>query len=208
MDGTVSSGVDEVSERNLLRSGRRRRVGRTPDADEIRAEKTGAAGTEKLARQVERLAGRTWGDSHVSVIITTVLSQSLIDSCGLIFNGSEMGIGKLIITLFHARTAAHILHLRTRSYAEHMALKEFYEGVIPLADDLAEAYQGGYELIKDYPDEEYVAYSKPLALLKDLRECVDECCGDWDEGDTHLNNICDEIRQLIASTQYKLRFLS
>lgn len=118
-----------------------------------------------------------------------------------------MTIGNLIIRLFHARTAAHILHLQSRNYAEHVALKEFYDGIVPLADDLAEAYQGGYELIFDYPPK-YVPYSTALSLMDDLRVCVDECVDEWDEGDTHLNNIADEIRQLIASTKYKLRFLS
>ncbi len=118
-----------------------------------------------------------------------------------------MSIGKLIITLFHARTAAHVLHLQSRSYAEHMALASFYDAIITLADDLAEAYQGGYELIKDYPPK-YVPYSDALSLMDDLRECVDECSEGWDAADTHLNNIADEIRQLIASTQYKLRFLT
>jgi hypothetical protein len=97
--------------------------------------------------------------------------------------------------------------LQSRNYAEHVALKEFYDGIIPLADDLAEAYQGGYELIFDYPPK-YVPYSTALSLMDDLRVCVDECVDEWDEGDTHLNNIADEIRQLIASTKYKLKFLS
>jgi len=88
-----------------------------------------------------------------------------------------------------------------------VALKEFYEGIVPLADDLAEAYQGDYELISEYPPK-YVQYSTALPLMDDLRVCVDECTDEWDEGDTHLNNIVDEIRQLIASTKYKLRFLS
>ena len=45
-------------------------------------------------------------------------------------------------------------------------------------------------------------------MLDDLRECVDECASkSFDKADTHLNNICDEIRSLIASTAYKLRFL-
>ena len=118
-----------------------------------------------------------------------------------------MTVGKLIITLFHARTAAHVLHLQARNYAEHMALNTFYEEIVPLADDLAEAYQGGYEIIKDYPPK-YVPYSNALSLMEDVRECVDECCGEWDESDTHLNNIADQVRELIASTQYKLRFLS
>ena len=41
-------------------------------------------------------------------------------------------IGRLILTLFHARTAAHVLHLTTKSYAVHVALNEFYEKLIPL----------------------------------------------------------------------------
>ena len=120
-----------------------------------------------------------------------------------------MSMGGLIMALFHARTAAHVLHLKARSYAEHMALNTFYEEIVPLTDDLAEAYQGGYELIKDFPPK-YVPYSDALSLMDDLRESVDECAnsGEWDEADTHLNNVADQIRQLIASTQYKLRFLS
>ena len=118
-----------------------------------------------------------------------------------------MAIGDLIMRLFHARTAAHVLHLQSRSYSEHMALNTFYEEIVGLTDDLAEAYQGGYELIREYPSK-YTPYSNALSLMDDLRDCIDAHKGDWDEEDTHLNNICDEIRQLIASTQYKLRFLS
>jgi hypothetical protein len=135
------------------------------------------------------------------------LPQILIPRIVLLGGELNMSIGKLIITLFHARTAAHVLHLQTRSIAAHLALKEFYEGIVPLADDLAEAYQGGYEIIKEYPPR-YAPYSSAISLMEDVRECVDECCGDWDKNDTHLNNICDEIRQLVASTQNKLRFLN
>ena len=120
-----------------------------------------------------------------------------------------MAIGQLIMELFHARTTAHVLHLKTRNYSEHVALSVFYDEVVDLADQLAEAYQGGYELIKEFPSK-YTPYSNALLMLDDLRETVDECVnsGEWDTEDTHLNNICDEVRQLIASTQYKLRFLS
>lgn len=50
-------------------------------------------------------------------------------------------IGELIIKLFHARTTAHILHLKTRSHAQHKALNDFYDEIVDLADALAEAYQ-------------------------------------------------------------------
>ena len=46
--------------------------------------------------------------------------------------------GEYIALLFLARDLAHRAHLRTRSYAEHMALGAFYEGIIPLADEFAE----------------------------------------------------------------------
>jgi len=50
--------------------------------------------------------------------------------------------------LFLARDVAHSAHLNTRSYAKHVALNEFYDGIIDLADKFAEAYQGKYGLIR------------------------------------------------------------
>ncbi|NBN88337.1 MAG: hypothetical protein EBV32_04525 [Proteobacteria bacterium] len=49
--------------------------------------------------------------------------------------------------LFLARDVAHSVHLNTRSFAKHKALQEFYEGIVGLADDFAEAYQGRHGLI-------------------------------------------------------------
>jgi len=115
-------------------------------------------------------------------------------------------IGKLVMELFHARTTAHVLHLKSRSYAQHVALQGFYDGIIPLVDGLAEAYQGEFGLIETYPPK-YSPYSDPLPLMDDLRECVDECAKEIDRTESHLHNILDEIRALIASTAYKLRFL-
>lgn len=115
-------------------------------------------------------------------------------------------IGKLIVTLFHARTTAHVMHLQTRSYAEHKALNEFYDEIVGLTDSFAEAYQGEYGLIEDL-HAEYKPQKRTLEMLDDLRECVDECAGELHKEDTHLHNLLDEIRSLIASTAYKLRFL-
>lgn len=115
-------------------------------------------------------------------------------------------IGKLVMELFHARTTAHVLHLKSRSYAQHVALNTFYDEIIGLADTLAEAYQGEYGLIETYPPK-YSPYTDPILLLDDLRECVDECSKEFDEADSHLRNICDEIHALITRTSYKLRYL-
>lgn len=114
-------------------------------------------------------------------------------------------IGQLIVRCFHARTAAHVLHLTTRSYATHKALQDFYDGIVPLADALAESYMGLHGAL-DALHAPYVKPSDPVALIADFGDWVDanrDKCGD----DTCLQNIIDEIEALVASTLYKLRFL-
>ncbi len=108
---------------------------------------------------------------------------------------------------FHARTAAHVLHLKSRSYAAHMALHDFYDEIVDLADSFAEAYQGEYGLITEYPTK-YDLSADALEMLEDLSLWIDKNrkkCGDTT--DTYMQNIIDEILALIRSTQYKLRFL-
>lgn len=62
-----------------------------------------------------------------------------------------MSAGELVCRLFQARTAAHMAHLQTRSFAEHKALNEFYDEVVGLADSFAETYQGIFGIIEQYP---------------------------------------------------------
>jgi hypothetical protein len=63
-------------------------------------------------------------------------------------------IEQLISRVFYARNLAHFAHWRAKgdgSFAKHMALGEFYDGVIDTIDPLVEAYQGAYELIGAIP---------------------------------------------------------
>lgn len=116
-------------------------------------------------------------------------------------------MGEFIMRLFHARTDAHVLHLKTRSYAAHVALQGFYEGIVDLADTLAETYQGDYGLIEEFASK-FVQHSDGLSLLSDLSTWIEknryQCC---DEDDTYMQNIIDEVVALIRQTEYKLRFL-
>lgn len=118
-----------------------------------------------------------------------------------------MSAGELVMKMFHARTAAHVLHLKTRSYAAHKALNEFYDEIIEPTDRFAEAWQGDYGLIESFPPT-YKPYVDPLVMLDDLSSWIaanrKHCC---DADDTYLQNIIDEIVALIRGTQYKLRFL-
>lgn len=115
-------------------------------------------------------------------------------------------IAGLIMQLFHARTNAHVQHLRTRSYAAHVALNEFYDSIVGLTDALAEAYQGR-EGILDYPELPYKAESDPIMMIRGLRRYIDEnrlsMCSE-----SEIQNLIDEIVAQMDSTLYKLENLS
>lgn len=115
--------------------------------------------------------------------------------------------GEFIMKCFHARTAAHVLHLKTKSYAQHKALNEFYDDIIDLIDSYAEVYQGEYGVISDYPGS-YRHYVDPVQFIEDLCDWITENRSDLHtKSDTHLANIVDEILALVATTKYKLKVL-
>ena len=111
--------------------------------------------------------------------------------------------------LFLARDVAHSVHLNTRSYAKHMALQGFYEGIVDLADSFAEAYQGKHGLIGGVA----LQPAKKTANIVDfLQEQVEEIeltrYKIVDKDCTYLQNIIDEIVALYYGTLYKLKFLA
>lgn len=117
-----------------------------------------------------------------------------------------MSANEMICRLFQARTAAHMAHLQTRSYAQHVALNGFYDSLVGLTDAFAETYQGIFGIIEEYPP-----CPMPTGIAADwidglrqwLKKSREACC----KGETALENIHDEIQALCASTVYKLRFL-
>lgn len=116
-------------------------------------------------------------------------------------------MGELVMRCLHARTTAHVLHLKTTSYAKHKALNEFYDALPDLVDSLAEAYQGDYGLIETFPPR-YTPVDDPVELVTGLASWIEknryECC---DGDDTYLQNVIDEILALCRSTTYKLKVL-
>ena len=57
----------------------------------------------------------------------------------------------LIALLFLARDLTHRAHLKTNSYAQHVALNEFYDAIVGFADTFAETYQGMKGIIANIP---------------------------------------------------------
>lgn len=117
-----------------------------------------------------------------------------------------MKAAELIARCFAARTAAHIAHLQTTSYAQHVALDEFYNAIVGLADSFAEAYQGLNGVITEYPPTP-IPTGSPASWLQLLRGWVrtnrDECA----DGKTELANMVDEILAQLDKTLYKLKTL-
>ena len=111
--------------------------------------------------------------------------------------------------LFLARDVAHSVHLNTRSYAKHMALGSFYEEIIELADDFAEAYQGRHGLVGPIALMSAKKTTNIVEFLEDqVAEIEDVRYKVCDKTETALQNIIDEIVDLYFSTLYKLKFLA
>jgi len=117
----------------------------------------------------------------------------------------EYSVQSFVLCLLHSVTNAHILHLQTRSYAEHKALEGFYTEIGDLVDTYVEAYQGKYGLIEGYKTE-YELPPSPLEYLTSLNDYVLQSRKVLKQ-DSELQNITDEIATLIDTTLYKLRFL-
>jgi hypothetical protein len=120
---------------------------------------------------------------------------------------------KFFSKLFESREMAHVYHLSVKgdmgSYAAHVALGAYYEGILEFIDDLIETYQGQYELVESFdmintidtkskPPIEY--FEELVMFIKSTRNTS------LSAEDTHLQNVIDEVVGLIYRTLYKLKY--
>jgi hypothetical protein len=114
----------------------------------------------------------------------------------------------IIAQLFGARDTAHRLHLRTRSFAAHIALGDLYDQLLEGADTIAELIQGKYGImtipnpIFTFTDLDAVAFIKELATWAENSKTV------FNPTDTHLLNEWDGVIANIFRAKYKLENLS
>lgn len=118
-------------------------------------------------------------------------------------------ITALTFELMNGVTKMHIAHLKTNSYAAHIAMGDFYGAVGDLADSLAEQWQGITEKLIDYPTTcQLPTCSTPEECVKYLRGLYDMCSKVQDSCEhSEILNTIDEVKSLINSTKYKLIFL-
>ena len=115
-------------------------------------------------------------------------------------------IEQLISRVFYARNLAHFTHWRTKSYAQHKALGNFYDDIIDAIDDLVEGYQGAYGLIGTIPAPAD-AKSDCLATLKADAEWIEAHHEDICKGNRAVANLLDNVTTHYLSTIYKLENL-
>lgn len=115
-------------------------------------------------------------------------------------------IDAFVDKLFEARQSAHAMHLQSKSYSEHIALDEFYNGLLGQIDGFVEVYQGQYGLISQ-PNSIKVVTSNPVEYLSELANNMKAARKSLKEDDTHLQNMIDEMITLTYQTVYKLKYL-
>lgn len=104
---------------------------------------------------------------------------------------------------FNSRDVMHLAHLQTTSYSEHKALNSYYDGLLPLLDDMIEVYFGciGKKLSIKIPGAEYI---NAETHLKQFKEYVKKHRNVLGSDRTDVQNILDEIIALINKTLYLL----
>lgn len=120
-------------------------------------------------------------------------------------------IDELASKVFATRDAAHRAHWATSSYAEHMALADFYEALPDAVDELVECYQGQFEMVGDFGVDLPAEASQPTDIKTRLRDDIDwmqavreDICRD----DPSLLNLLDAIVALYQRALYKLMRLA
>ena len=111
--------------------------------------------------------------------------------------------------LFYLSDAAHKLHLDTKSFAQHQALKGLYNGLVDFRDEISEklmGYMDGKRIgsIKVGALPEYTEKA-PMELAKEVREFGSELCDFADENEySDVENIAQALSGLGAKTVYLL----
>lgn len=115
---------------------------------------------------------------------------------------------EMICNILHSRNQTHVFHLQTKSFAEHKALNDYYDGIVDLFDGIVESYQGKYGIIKNFKSfkiEQYKNNKKTISYFERLVDIIEDNRDSVD--DSYIQNQIDTILELINSTLYKLKFL-
>lgn len=119
-----------------------------------------------------------------------------------------MAVDKFITSLVLAADVARREHWRTKSYAQHVALGEFYDGITDLTDKFVETYQGRHGVVNNFGIQDSRSATPIIPMLEGLLGDIEEMRYEAvEKTDTPLQNIIDEIVGQFLHTLYKLKNL-
>ena len=120
---------------------------------------------------------------------------------------TKAAAGRFVMDCMAARTDAHLLHLQTRSYAQHIALQEFYDGLVDLVDRFAETYMGMEGVFASFPAPGGSGRpADPKALIDAFLAKVQAVRRQCDDTPA-CANVLDDVLTLTYATRYKLMTL-
>lgn len=109
---------------------------------------------------------------------------------------------KLILLGLHSITITHANHLTEKSYARHVALAGYYEGMAPLLDSLAETLIGSGNALNFNVDTFYLTTSEDV-----IKMVAKNFTDNYNAFPAFTRAIVDEILNLCYGTAYKLENL-
>jgi hypothetical protein len=113
----------------------------------------------------------------------------------------ENALAKLML----AQNVAKMWHWKTRSFAQHIALGELYDGITKLTDELAEMYMGAFGTDGHIPLSEPNGFSEqdPVLFVQQLHFFLAEVYGQLPEVPFIVNKF-EELQALVATVKYKM----
>jgi DNA-binding ferritin-like protein len=117
----------------------------------------------------------------------------------------------LITQLLIARNVAHMWHWKVKSFAQHLALGELYDGLSEMSDALMEMYMGRYGT--EGPDT-HIELSQPNSFSEQdpvefVRQLDSFLEGQHDQivQDKFIVNKFEELQGMVSTIKYKLENL-
>jgi hypothetical protein len=118
---------------------------------------------------------------------------------------------EIVSAIIGSMVQAQIFHWQTigsGSYAAHMALGDYYEGVPALVDKLVESYQGKHGIMKDYKNESYMNFESVDQLIGYFTRLDNTIQSNRTQlKESYIQSQLDLFNELINSTLYKLKNL-
>ena len=117
-------------------------------------------------------------------------------------------IEDLISRVFATRNAAHLEHWRTKSFAQHEALGDLYDGLISTIDSLVEAYQGVFDLVSVGALDNQPKVQNMVAHLEEDMVWINKNRKGICNGLPAIDNILQDLEGVYLKALYKLKHLN